>query len=216
MTARGVLSALAALQIASAAAANHPGPDLDRAMAEKAPAFEVIDQAAAPGFVLQESDGKVLRLADLDRQIVVVSFVTADCRDACAAQQAALAAVQERVNIAPMRDMVTFLTILPSADGKFPASLAGGFAPVNWRLLVPYPGSDDPADLSPAYAGATRRPDAGPMAYVIDRGGRFAAIFHGTDFGQLNMLLYINGLTNVHHRPEEPAGIWDRLMVWLG
>lgn len=40
-----------------------------------------------------------------------------------------------------------------------------------------------------------READA-PMVHVIDRDGRHAGIVHGAHFGRINMVLYINGLTN--------------------
>jgi protein SCO1 len=36
---------------------------------------------------------------------------------------------------------------------------------------------------------------------VIDRGGRFAAKFHGLRFDPLNLVMYVNGLTNSVNRP---------------
>ena len=47
------------------------------------------------------------------------------------------------------------------------------------------------------------------MVHVIDRDGRHAGIFHGADFGHVNMILYINGLTNAH--PHEP-GLMERFL----
>jgi protein SCO1/2 len=47
------------------------------------------------------------------------------------------------------------------------------------------------------------------MVHVIGRGGRHAAIFHGGGFSRINMVLYINGLTNTH--PPEP-GLLDRIL----
>jgi protein SCO1/2 len=54
----------------------------------------------------------------------------------------------------------------------------------------------------------------GAVTHVIDRGGRFAAKFHGLRFDTLNMVLYINGLTNNVRKPAEPEpSWWDRFMV---
>ena len=52
----------------------------------------------------------------------------------------------------------------------------------------------------------------GVVTHVIDRGGRFAAKFHGMRFDPLNMVLYVNGLTNNVPKPAKPEpGWWDSL-----
>src|SRR3546814_15669926 len=51
----------------------------------------------------------------------------------------------------------------------------------------------------------------GVVTHVIDRGGRWAANFHGLRFNSVNMVLYINGLINNAAEPpttEEP-GVLD-------
>ena len=52
------------------------------------------------------------------------------------------------------------------------------------------------------------------MTHIIDRQGRWAANFHGLRFKSLNLVLYVNGLTN--KAPAPPAvtpkpGWWERL-----
>ncbi len=215
---RGIISvfALIGVLVATAAFADHPGAELDRVMAAKEPAFEAFDHVEAPEFALQSADGGVFRLADQKDKILVVAFALGECRDTCAAQQTALAAVQARLNVTPMRDMVTFVTVLQASGAQFPLALSDAFAPVNWRLLSAAPGSDDTSALSRAYASESSRPDDAPIAWVLDRGGRLAAAFHGTDFGQLDMVLYINGLTNEHRPPRPQKGIWQWLTGWFG
>jgi cytochrome oxidase Cu insertion factor (SCO1/SenC/PrrC family) len=203
----GVLSATAAF-------ANHPGADLDRVMAAKEPAFEAFDHVKAPEFALQEPDGAKFRLTDQTEKILVVAFTSGKCGGTCATQQAAIAAVQARLNVTPMRDMVTFVSVLPAADAEFPTALAEAFAPVNWRLLSAVPGSAAAAALPQAYAGASSRPDDAPIAWVIDRGGRLSAAFHGDGFGPVNMVLYIGGLTNAHRPPRARQGFWQWLTGW--
>jgi hypothetical protein len=121
---------------------------------------------------------------------VVLSFVPAECLEPCSAQQAALAAVQAGVNVTPMREMVTFLTILPEPEAAPPAGVAGAFDAANWRALAPEGAGSVPA-LAEVYAGATR----------------LAAIFQGADVGQVNMILY--RLTKDHRVRER--GFWARV-----
>jgi hypothetical protein len=101
------------------------------------------------------------------------------------------------------------LTILPDPEAALPAGITEAFDPVNWRSLAPEAGWNSVPALAEAYADTAGRPGSGPMSYVVDRGGRLAAIFHGTDFGYVNMILYVNGLTNVH--PARDTGFWARV-----
>jgi protein SCO1/2 len=57
----------------------------------------------------------------------------------------------------------------------------------------------------------------GAVFHVIDRGGRLAGKFHGLDFDPMNMVLYINGLTNAPYRKQAAAeaGLWDRVTSLL-
>jgi protein SCO1/2 len=49
---------------------------------------------------------------------------------------------------------------------------------------------------------------------VIDRGGRWAANFHGLEFDPLNLVLYVNGLSNDHGKMAEPT-LWERVRSWF-
>jgi protein SCO1/2 len=51
----------------------------------------------------------------------------------------------------------------------------------------------------------------GVVTHVIDRGGRLAANFHGLRFAPVNLVLYVNGLTNAQARPVPEPGFWDGL-----
>lgn len=181
--------------------ANHPGDRLDEVMAEKEPAFEPRDLWRLPDAELATATGSPLGLGDLEDRIVVLSFVPEGCSAPCAAQQALLAQVQASVNITPMREMVLFLTVAPSG-AEVP-----GWETVNWLLATPQ-GAASVGRIAGAFAALSARADDTPMAHLIDRGGRHAGIFHGSGFGHVNMVLYINGLSN--ERPLEP-GLLDRL-----
>ncbi len=102
---------LAFLLVAQPAFANHPGERIDEVMTEQEPAFEVADRPSTPNLDVEKSGGDVLRLGDLHDQIIVLSFVRRNCDSPCAKQQAVLAGVQEQVNVSPMKEMVTFVTV---------------------------------------------------------------------------------------------------------
>ena len=212
---------LALLAMAPAAMAHHPGEDLDELMGSEEQFFQAIDEPAPP-FELVDADGNTVRLSDFADKIVVLDFVFASCTDVCPLQSEVLADVQEKINVTPMRDMVQFITVTTDPVADTPEVLRSygethGLDPSNWLFLTARP--EDPEDatrqLSGAY-GNTYTPMGdgqqmhGVVFHVIDRGGRLAAKFHGLRFEPVNMVLYINGLTNVPHDAEEAAsaGWW--------
>ncbi len=202
---------LALLLVAQPAFANHPGERIDEVMTEQEPAFEVADRPSTPELSLEEPDGNILRLADLHDQIVVLSFVPQNCDSPCSKQQAVLAGVQGQVNVSPMKEMVTFVTV-HDAD----ASIEAPWDEANWRLVIP---SDDEttATVAERFAAFSGRGQELPMAHVIDRNGRHAGIFHGSDFSKTNLTLYINQLINNAHAPKPPTekGWWEWLTGWF-
>ena len=207
MSARILALAGALILLAGAALAHHPGARLNEAMAAQDPAFEPVDHRDAPEFDLVTATGARVQLSDFDSKVMVLSVVQGDCGPECIKQQAALAAVQKRVNIAPMLDMVKFFTIVEPGKA-LPDGVRSAFDPVNWQMLSAGPGT---GDLAATYAVISARPDAVPMTFMVDRLGRVGGIFHGTGFGQVNMLLYINGLTNWHEK-REPT-FWQRVLA---
>jgi len=198
---------LAFLLIAQPAFANHPGERIDEVMTEQEPAFEVMDRPSTPDLDVDEPGGNVLRLGGLHDQIIVLSFVPQNCDSPCAKQQAVLTGVQEQVNVSPMKEMVTFVTV-HDAD----ASIKATWDEANWRLVIP---SNDETTAAAAnrFSASSDRGQELPMAHVIDRNGRHAGIFHGSDFSKTNLTLYINGLINNAHAPKPPTekGWWG----WL-
>ena len=196
---------LAILSIATPALANHPGERLDETMGEKEPAFEIAAQRL-PAIELMSANGVELDLRDLADSIIVLSFFPDECGSPCAEQQALLVEVQKSINITPMREMVTFLTV---ASPEAPA--VEGWDGTNW-LRVTAGGGDTITELIAELGELSRRNQGAPMAHIIARGTRHAAIFHGADFERINMILYINGLTNAH--PPEPSML-DRILEWL-
>ena len=202
---------LALLLVAQPAFANHPGERIDEVMTDRELAFEVADRPSTPELSLEEPDGDVLRLGDLHDQIIVLSFVPQNCDSPCAKQQAVLAGVQEQVNASPMKQMVTFVTVL-DAD----ASIKAPWDQANWRLMIL---SDDEttATVADRFAAFSGRDQELPMAHVIDRNGRHAGIFHGSDFSKTNLTLYINQLINNAHARKPPIEKtwWQRLTDWF-
>lgn len=196
-----------ALVLAAAPAlANHPGERLDEVTAAKEPAFEAAGRQYLPETDFRLADGTPIALDAWADRIVVLSFVADGCGAPCADQQALLVGAQEGIDITPMRELVTFVTVAP--EGAPPA---GGWHPANWTPLVPAP-QETATSLADRFAALSTRAAAGPMAFVIDRDGRLAGIFHGADFDRLNLVLYVNGLTNAH---APKPGLRERILGML-
>ncbi len=192
---------LAVLSVSTPALANHPGDRLDEAMAAKEPAFEYAEQYP-PAIKLRNVDDAEFDLRDLEEKVVVLSFVSRECGTPCADQQALLAKVQEAVNVTPMREMVTFVTVASPESPVDP-----GWDDANWVGLAPRE-EGAVAGIGAEWAELSHRSEGRPMAYVLGRGARSAGIFHGADFDRINMVMYINGLTNAH---QPKPGLLDRI-----
>jgi len=173
------------------ALANHPGERLDEVTAENEPAFEQTVHHP-PTLAVRRSDGQRFDLRNLEDRVVVLSFVPDDCEEPCTAQQARLIEVQEAINDTPMREMVAFVTV--ASPGQAAAHSADS---VNWITVI-QPEIGAVAETAEEWANMSIRGGEAPKVYVLGRGARHAGIFHGAGFDRINMVLYINGLTNAH------------------
>tara|TARA_R110000751_G_scaffold43895_8_gene100910 strand:- start:1932 stop:2318 length:387 start_codon:yes stop_codon:yes gene_type:complete len=124
-----LLLLLAVLTVSTPALANHPGDRLDEAMVAKEHAFDKAERHP-PAIQLRTVDGAEVGLRDLADKVVVLSFLPRECGTTCADQQALLADVQEAVNVTPMRDMVSFVTV--ASPGS---PIAPGWGDANWLGL---------------------------------------------------------------------------------
>lgn len=200
-----VLATVLAAALAPGATAHHPGVDLDKAMGSKEQFFQLIDQPAPP-FVLADVDGNAVRLVDFADKVVVLNFVFASCEDVCPLHSALLAEVQARVNATPMKDRVQFITVTTDPASDSPDVLraygrAHGLASDNWLFLTKrlQDSEDATRKLAERYNVRFDPLDDGQqmhgvVTHVIDRGGRFAAKFHGLRFDLQNLVHYLDGL----------------------
>ncbi|WIY25715.1 hypothetical protein [Parasedimentitalea psychrophila] len=192
------------LMIAPAAYANHPGEQLGSVTAAKEAAFEPTGLSQIPPLDLQIEGSRPFALTDLAGRVIVLSVLPPDCGLPCSNQQAILTSVQQSLNVSPMRDMVSFVT-LQQPDAR-PNALWDG---LNWFAAVPNGNKSVAASATPLAEISTRDPKI-PMVHIFDKDGRHSGIFHGAEFSEINMVLYINGLTNAHPHPD--IGFWGR--VW--
>lgn len=208
------LAGLAALVAAAAPArAHHPGADLDSIMGNRERYFQAVDRPA-PDFALRAADGHPVRLADFRGKVVVLHFIYTGCPDVCPLHAERIAEIQAMVNRTPMRELVQFVSITTDPANDTPDVLRAygpthGLAPVNWIFLTTRQGQ--PEDATRALAQAFGHKFAktrngyqahGVVTHIIDQDGRWASNFHGLRFAPVNMVLYINGLTNKPHAPK--------------
>ena len=204
--------------------AHHPGARLDELMGSKERYFQIIDRPV-PDFTLQDADSRKIASADLRNKIVVLHFIYAGCPDICPLHAERIAGVQEMIAQTPMKDRVQFLTITtdPANDTlnvMRDYGPAHGLDPNNWLFLTTL--ADQPEnttrELAKKFGHKFLKTDDGYqthsiVTHVIDRGGRWAANFHGLRFKPVNLVLYLNGLSNSGSRAKRPTepSTWERL-----
>ncbi|RUO99836.1 SCO family protein [Hyphomicrobium sp.] len=202
----------------------HSLEEIDQNLRDKEQYFQPVD-SEAPAFTLQDADGRVVRLTDLRGKVVILNFIYTHCRDVCPLHSERIAQIQSMINQTPMKAMVQFVTITtdPKRDngqvlrdyGK-----AHGLDPVNWTFLTASPGEPDNTTrkIAEAYglkftAGDDGTQMHGIVTHVIDQDGRMRARFHGLQFEPLNLVMFVNALTN---RVQEPhvhhdTSFWSKL-----
>ncbi|WP_431571454.1 SCO family protein [Hypericibacter sp.] len=186
--------------------------------------FQAAD-SEAPGFTLQDADGRKVGLTDFHGKVVVLNFIYTHCPDVCPLHSERIAEIQKMINGTPMKDLVEFITITtdPGRDNG-PVlrdyGAAHGLDPLNWVFLTTTP--EQPEDTTRKIAEAyglkfVESSDGLQMhavvTHVIDQDGRLRARFHGLDFDPVDLVVYVNALTNGISKPHEDAkpGLWDRI-----
>ena len=186
--------------------------------------FQPVD-SEAPGFSLQDVEGRPVQLSDFRGKVVVLNFIYINCPDFCPLQSEKIAEIQKMVNITPMKDQVKFISITtdPKRDtGQVLRDYGNnhGLDVVNWTFLTTAPGQAEDTTLKIAGSyglkflvtkdGAQMH---GVVTHVIDQDGRLRARFHGLKFQSLNLVVYVNALVNkvqMPHTDDEP-GFWAKL-----
>ena len=165
-----------------------------------------------PQFWLADAEGHPLDLEALRGRVVVLEFITDACGAPCDAQSRLMAEAQQDMAAAHMASLVQFISVTldPAVDtpelrqgyGK-----AHGLTGDNWAFGAPA----DPKtaqDLA-RQAGLTllEKPGAGisnpPVTFAIDRNGWLRARFLGLKYDPLNLVTYVNALTNDFHDVDQ-------------
>ncbi|MGH6937932.1 MAG: SCO family protein [Hypericibacter sp.] len=206
------------------AASSHSLDELQQQLTSKDKYFQAAD-SEAPGFTLQDADGRKVGLTDFHGKVVVLNFIYTHCPDVCPLHSERIAEIQKMINGTPMKDLVEFITITtdPGRDNG-PVlrdyGAAHGLDPLNWVFLTTTP--EQPEDTTRKIAEAyglkfVESSDGLQMhavvTHVIDQDGRLRARFHGLDFDPVDLVVYVNALTNGISKPHEDAkpGLWDRI-----
>lgn len=224
--------ALAPALLAVAPAFGHALVDVqaDLSQREKAVVFEPDVGTPFPAFHLQAPDGKTVDLANLRGKVVVLDFTSTTCADACAAQSKLMSTIQADVAAGKMADQVELISVSLDPTDDTPAERkaygpAHGLTPDNWTFLAAA-NDRDTHHLTRALGLNGDVEADGPfknsvVTYVVDSAGMLRARFFGLTFEPLNLIVYVNALTNDHHELEQPApaaasgSFWQSLERWL-
>lgn len=219
-----VLTLVAALAPAARA---HSLDEVDAMLGDKEKYFQAIDKPA-PDFTLQSADGSTAQLADLRGKVVVLHFIYTSCPDVCPLHTERIAEIQAMVNSTPMKDRVRFVTITTDPSKDTPEVLrdygaAHGLDPVNWLFLTTT--QDQAEDATRKLAESfghkfTKTEDGlqmhGIVTHIIDKDGRWKANFHGLKFDPVNLVTFVNALTNDVGVPhgDDKRSWWQWLGSW--
>lgn len=224
---RALHSALIAIAVAVASVVPvlaHSLEEVDQDLRAKETYFQPVD-SEAPGFTLQDAAGRTVSLASLRGKVVILNFVYTNCPDVCPLHVERIAELQTMINQTPMKAMVEFVTITtdPKRDtGQVLRDYgqAHGLDAANWIFLTAGPGQaeDSTRKIAEAYGLKFTETDEGMqmhgvVTHVIDQDGRLRARFHGLKFEPVNLVVFVNALTNRTQKPHghpEP-GLWESL-----
>ena len=221
LTARRWIAAAGLLMLPAMATA-HSLDGVESMLGDKEKYFQRIDKPM-PDFALQTADGRTVSPTDLRGQVVVLNFIYTGCPDVCPLHSEKIAEVQGMVNETPMKDLVTFVTVTTDPTNDTAEVMLGygpahGLDPVNWLFLTKL--QDQPEDATRRLAGAfghgfDKTDDGlqihGIVTHVVDAEGRWRANFHGLKFQSVNLLTFVNALTNgpVPEHGHGKGSWWD-------
>ena len=207
VTARIWMAAAALLMLLQAVANAHSLDEVEKMLGDGEKYFQQIDKPA-PDFTLQMADGRTVKQAELRGQVVVLNFLYTSCPDVCPLHSEKIAEVQGMINETPMKDLVTFVTVTTDPVNDTAEVMRGygpahGLDPVNWLFLSKLQAQPEGStrDLAEAFGhGFDKTEDGlqmhGIVTHVIDGEGRWRANFHGLKFQSINLITFVNALTN--------------------
>jgi protein SCO1 len=218
-----ILALALALTAAVPAASAHSLKELETALGDREKYFQPVDKSA-PDFMLQDADGRVLRLTDFRGKVVVLHFIYTSCPDVCPLHAERIAEIQALVNQTPMKQQVEFISITtdPASDT---ADVRREYGPVhglnadNWVFLTTTPKQSEDTTRKLALQFGHKFDKTGDgyqthgiVTHVIDKEGRWRANFHGLKFEPSNLVVFVNALVNDFEKPHAhpTPSLWER------
>jgi protein SCO1/2 len=187
----------------------HSLDEVEKALGEREFYLEVVNRPA-PGFNLQDSEGRSYSLDDFRDKVVVLWFVYASCPDVCPLHSERIAEIQENINRTPIRDLVQFITVTTDSERDSGDVLRSygpqhGLDASNWLFLTN--GTDRSSEtrlLAEQYGLKFTLQDGGYqmhgiVTHIIDKSGRLRARYHELKFDDTNLIVHVNALTNDYH-----------------
>ncbi len=166
----------------------------------------------APGFSLQDTDGRKVSLEDFSGNPVVLYFLYARCKDECPLHSLKIKQVQAQIAEAGLSGQVQFVAIATDTeDATSTAELMRqhpqhyGLDAANWVFLFGGPARESAGtDLARAYSleftpvGESVQIH-GVVTHLIDPAGRMRARYHGLDFDSVSLVSYAAALLHGEH-----------------
>ena len=203
------LAMVTAIALSLSAAQAHSLKDLEDSLIQRERYVEFVERPAPP-FTLMDAKGRALSLSDFKGRVVVLNFIYTHCPDVCPLHSALIGSLQADINRTPMRDMVQFISITTDPERDTPEVMRDygirlGLDRANWSFLTSG-GGDLTATRTVAgeyglkfTTGEGGYQLHGVVTHVIDKSGVLRARFHGLKLDPLNIILFINALTNDSH-----------------
>lgn len=208
---------------------SHDLGSMEKHMSEAEPYTQVMNQPA-PGFSLQDPDGKPVSLADFRGKPVVLYFLYARCRDECPLHSLKIKQVQDQVAEAGLNDQIQFVAIATDIeDAAATAELMRhhpkhyGLVTSSWTYLYGGPGREKAGmELAKTYTlEFTPVGDSvqlhGVVTHLIDPEGQMRARYHGLDFDTVSLISYAAALLHGEHGEAQSESAQVQLSVtdWL-
>lgn len=207
---RGIAACFGVIFLSVQAAAHDVG-DIEKELGKSEPYAQIVN-SEAPGFHLQDPDGRDYSLEDFLGKVVVLYFIYSRCDDECPLHSLKIATVQKQAADASLGDQIQFIAV--ATDTESASSTAEsmrshgrkfGLDPVNWLFLYGGPGRETAGmtlarnyDLQFTPAGTDVQLH-GVVTHLIDPEGRLRARYHGLDFDPLNLTVYAAALIHGEH-----------------
>ncbi|MDH3316187.1 MAG: SCO family protein [Gammaproteobacteria bacterium] len=190
---------------------SHDLGQMEKHMAEAEPYAQIVSKEA-PGFSLEDPEGRKFSLSDFRGKAVVLYFLYTRCKDDCPLHSLQVKKVQDQIAAAGLKDQVQFVAVATDIeDGASTAQLMRehpkhyGLDTANWVILHGGPERERAGmEVAKAY-GLEFRPLGesvqlhGIVTHLVDPQGQMRARYHGLDFDSVSLVSYAAALLHGEH-----------------